>query len=78
MTITGGGMSVHHCFEAEPPLEPNYTVYVLGPDGKVRRAEWIAAASDADALAAVRALDCASECELWQRNRRVGRVPPSA
>ena len=54
----------------------NYIVYLLDGDGKIRGAEWIAAVSDDHALAQVRALGSATDCELWQRDRRVGRVQP--
>jgi hypothetical protein len=53
----------------------NYIVYILDGTGKIRGAEWIAAASDADALTQARRLARSSPCELWQRARRVGRLP---
>jgi hypothetical protein len=54
---------------------PNYIVYLLDGVGKIRGAEWIAAVSDDHALAQVRALGSTTPCELWQLDRKIGRVP---
>jgi len=54
--------------------EANYIVYILDGVGKIRGAEWIAAASDEDALAQARRLALATSCELWQRARKVARL----
>ena len=52
----------------------NYIVYVLDDAERIRGAEWIAAADDADALSQVQRLNLAAQCELWQRDRKVGAV----
>jgi len=53
-----------------------YIVYCLNEAGHFRRAEWVDADSDEEALAAARALDLPHGCEVWERDRRVGRVDP--
>ena len=67
-------MSMFEPIAARPSEAANYIVYVLDGAGKIRGAEWIAAVSDEHALAQARALGSATECELWQRDRRIGRV----
>ena len=65
-------------FQSFQPLRgvaANYIVYVLDGAGKIRRAEWIEAASDRQALARARGLAEVGGCEVWQRDRRIGRVP---
>ena len=57
--------------------EANYIVYLLDGVGKIRGAEWIAADDDAEALAQARRRALSTPCELWQRNRRVARLPSS-
>ena len=52
----------------------NYIVYILDGTGRIRGAEWIAAACDAEALRVARRLASASPCELWQRARKVARI----
>ena len=52
----------------------NYIVYILDGAGKICRSEWIAAANDEQALELIRVLKLSSDCELWQRDRRVGHV----
>jgi hypothetical protein len=54
----------------------NYIAYILNDDGRIRGAEWIAATDDADALAQVQRLNLAAQCELWQRDRKIGAVGP--
>ena len=51
-----------------------YIVYRLNEVGKIRHSEWIDADSDEQALAAARALKSSNGCEVWQRDRLVGRV----
>ena len=53
---------------------PNYIVYRLNEAGGIRGAEWISASNDADALLLARAMLPGVDCEVWQRNRRIGRV----
>ena len=57
--------------------EANYIVYLLDGVGRIRGAEWIAAADDSEALAQARLRALATPCELWQRNRKVARLPCS-
>jgi hypothetical protein len=66
----------HQPLQLERQRDANYIVYLLDGDGKIRGAEWIAAVSDDHALAQVRALGSATPCELWQLDRKIGRVPP--
>jgi len=51
-----------------------YIVYRLNEAGKIRHSEWIDARSDEAALAEARALNLSDGCEVWQRNRLVGRI----
>jgi len=55
-----------------------YIVYRLDGVGKIRGAEWIEAFSDHDALTRARRLAEDGGCEVWQLERRVGRVPLGA
>jgi hypothetical protein len=68
-------MMMHQAIRPERQREPNYIVYLLDGVGKIRGAEWIAAVSDDHALAQVRALGSTTPCELWQLDRKIGRVP---
>ncbi len=52
-----------------------YIVYCLRASGEIWKSDWIDADTDEDALAAARAMDLPHGCEVWQRDRRVGRVP---
>jgi len=64
-------------FQSFQPLQgvaANYIVYVLDGDGRIRRAEWIEAASDGQALARANRFAEIGGCEVWQRDRRIGRV----
>jgi hypothetical protein len=76
--ITGATM-----FQSFQPLQgvaAYYIVYVLDGAGKIRRAEWIEAASDRQALVRASRLpallndSAIGGCEVWQRDRRIGRV----
>jgi hypothetical protein len=79
--LTGAAMSIHQPLKAgplsgtQPGAPAHYIVYLLDAAGKIRSSDWIAAWGDEEALAQVRAFRLGSECELWQRDRRVGRVP---
>ena len=64
-------------FQSFQPLRgvaANYIVYVLDGDGRIRRAEWIEAASDRQALVRANRFAEIGGCEVWQRDRRIGRV----
>jgi hypothetical protein len=56
---------------------PSYRLYFLDGQGKITAAEWIEAEDDAAALAAARALDKPSACELWLRDRMIERIEPT-
>ena len=51
-----------------------YIVYRLNEAGKIRHSEWIDASTDEEALEEARALALPGACEVWQRDRLVGRV----
>jgi|tagenome__1003787_1003787.scaffolds.fasta_scaffold16818229_1 hypothetical protein len=57
-----------------------YRIYRLDGDGRIRGAEWLDALNDRWALEGARAIAEAGTCpggfELWQRDRKVGRVGP--
>ena len=52
----------------------NYRVYCYDGAGKLWVADWIAAASDQDAMAEARTMTIAVKCEVWQRDRLVGTI----
>jgi hypothetical protein len=52
----------------------SYIVYRLDGVGKIQGAEWVDAISDRFALEAARALAGPGGCEVWQRDRQIGRV----
>jgi hypothetical protein len=68
-------MGMFDPLESRPAREANYIVYFLDGAGKIRGAEWLAASDDGDALEQVRRLGVTCGCELWQRSRRVARIP---
>jgi hypothetical protein len=53
-----------------------YTVYRLDGVGKIRGVEWVDALDDRYALEGARAIAGPCGCEVWQLDRRVGRVQP--
>ena len=57
---------------------PEYRHYRLDGAGSISNAEWLEAADDADAVRKVRQQKLSSISELWDRNRLVARVEPSA
>jgi hypothetical protein len=52
-----------------------YVIYCLNERGGFSRSEWIDADNDADALIQARKLSLEQDCEVWLRDRMVGRVP---
>lgn len=54
-----------------------YRVYRLDGIGRIRGAEWLDALDDRFALEGARALTEPGGCEVWLRNRMVGRISPS-
>jgi hypothetical protein len=52
-----------------------YVLYCLDGLGKITRSDPLEAEDDADALEKARALGHPHQCEIWLRDRRVGRVP---
>ena len=55
---------------------PEYRLYCLGDDGRFAKSHEIHAEDDADALAKARGMKLDVVCELWNRNRLVGKLPP--
>jgi hypothetical protein len=55
---------------------PEYRLYCLNDHGRFARAHEIEARDDEDALAQARAMKLPVECELWNRNRLVAKLPP--
>ena len=53
---------------------PAYILYSLDEAGKIARSEPLEAKDDAAALEQARALAGPHGCEVWQRERIVGRV----
>ena len=60
-----GGVCVHH-----------YRLYWLDGAGKIATAEWLQADDDACATRQVQERAAPGVCEIWERNRLVGRVEP--
>ena len=55
-----------------------YRVYRLDGVGKIRGVEWLDALDDRFAIEGARAIAETGECEVWQLDRKIGRVSPSA
>ena len=55
---------------------PSYRLYCLDGAGKITTAEWLEAEDDSAALQQVRDLKHRLACEVWERQRLVGRVEP--
>jgi len=53
---------------------PAYRVYRLDGRGKVEAAEWIEAETDAEALQIAGDRNYCPPCEVWERDRFVGKV----
>ena len=53
-----------------------YRVYRLDGVGKIRGVEWLDALDDRFALQGARAIAETGGCEVWQLDRKVGRVSP--
>jgi hypothetical protein len=53
-----------------------YRLYRLDGTGRISGAEWLDALNDRFALQAAQALANGASCEVWQRDRRVGRLSP--
>ena len=51
-----------------------YVLYSFNDDGKISRSDPIEAGDDDEALIAARALKRPNDCELWHRDRRIGRI----
>jgi hypothetical protein len=54
----------------------SYRYYCLDGAGKLHSAEWFDADGDEAAIAAVEAKHPGAVCEIWQRNRLVGKMVP--
>jgi len=55
-----------------------YRVYRLDGVGKIRGVEWLDALDDRFALQGARAIAETGGCEVWQLDRKIGRVSPLA
>lgn len=53
-----------------------YRVYRLDGVGKIRGVEWLDALDDRFALQGARAIAETGGCEVWQLDRKIGRVSP--
>ena len=53
----------------------NYRVYRLNLDGRIMRADYVAAADDEAAILAVRAQASKTACEIWLDKRKVAVIP---
>ena len=53
-----------------------YRVYRLDGVGKIRGVEWLDALDDRIALQGARAIAETGGCEVWQLDRKIGRVSP--
>jgi hypothetical protein len=56
------------------PAMGKYTVYRLDGAGKIRAVEWLDALDDRYALEGARAIAETGGCEVWQLDRKIGRV----
>ena len=54
-----------------------YRLYTMDGAGRITSADWIDAPTDADAVAAARAMKPSTKCELWNQDRLVATIPPS-
>ena len=54
---------------------PEYRLYCLNGEGRFSMSHEIKASDDADALAKARAMKLTVACELWNRDRIVGKLP---
>jgi hypothetical protein len=52
----------------------DYRVYCLGADGRIKSGEFLAAASDAEAIDAVRQQDQKTDCELWLSDKKLATI----
>jgi len=57
-------------------LMPEYRLYRLGGDGKIKAAEEITATGDAEAIMIAKAMKKPVKCELWERGRKVAVIEP--
>ena len=55
-----------------------YRVYRLDGVGKIRGVEWLDALDDRFAIEGARAIAETGGCEVWQLDRKIGRVSPLA
>ena len=53
----------------------DYRLYCLNSAGKMERAEWIAAKTEEEAIVVARMKKLPVNCELWEGNRLVTRIP---
>jgi hypothetical protein len=53
----------------------DYRLYCLNSAGKIERAEWITAKTEEEAIVLARIKKLRVNCELWEGNRLVTRIP---
>lgn len=53
-----------------------YRVYSVDGEGAIVGDRFIDAANDEEAIFAVRSMQRPLPCEIWQRDRRIAKVPP--
>ena len=53
-----------------------YRLYCLDGSGRLHEAEWLWAASDADAIALVEEKYPGGTCEIWEERRLVAKLSP--
>ena len=54
-----------------------YRVYCFDHRGKISTSHEFLAADDSEALARTRAMKLETECELWNRDRLIAKIPPA-
>ena len=55
---------------------PAYRAYVIGPDGRIKRAHELYCKSDDDAVTAARQYVDGHAVEVWDKGRKVALLPP--
>jgi hypothetical protein len=66
---------IYYSPERPPSDRPLYRLYCLGGDGNITRSDWIDALSDDEAIAIARGMEKSVDCEIWEGNRLVARIP---
>ena len=69
-----GSVMTSPCMAGGKADMTTYVLYSFNDAGKISRSDPIEADNDEEALIAARALKRPNDCELWLRDRRIGRV----